>query len=191
MTPDGERQRKRHEQGHSTKRGDRKEHWKAPQPQARPGQPCTEGQNNKPTEGKGSKAARPKLSNAEQERHKAEGLCFICHKSRHFSCNCPERNKVSSSSNKPPGVVSFGINVDFSDIENQCELSVQSQDCEITANNISIPEDIDEINDKPELDNAATDDLDTGSDITLSELDDDTSTEDDSRSYNPWIGDPL
>jgi len=68
---------------------------------------------------------------------------------------------------------------------------VRSQDCEITANNVSIPEDIDEINDEPKLDDAAMDDLDTESDITLSELDDDTSTEDDSRSYNPWIGDPL
>jgi len=76
--------------------------------------------------------------------------------------------------------MSFGINVDFGDIENQCNLSVRSQDCEITANNISILEDVDEIDDEPKLDDAATDDLDMESDIALSELDDNTSTEDDS-----------
>jgi len=191
MTPDGERRRKRHERGRSTKKKDRKEHWKAPQPQAGPSQLHSEGQSNKPTGGKGNKATRPKLSNEEQEQHKAEGLCFGCHRTGHFSRNCPEQNKVSSSSNKPPGVASFGINVDFGDIENQRELSARSQDCEITANNISIPEDVDETDDEPELDNTAMDDPDTESDIALSELDDDTSTKDDSRSYNPWIGDPL
>jgi len=73
-------------------------------------------------------------------------------------------------STKPPGVVSFGIGVDFGDIENQRKLSARSQDCGLTINNI---------------------DVRTESDVTLSEIDDETSTEEDSRSYNPWIGDPL
>lgn len=65
-----------------------------------------------------------KLSKDEQERHKAEGLCYICHKSGHFSRNCPERQKVSSSS-KPPGVTSFGVDVDRS----LFELHSSSQSC--------------------------------------------------------------
>lgn len=66
----------------------------------------------------------PKLSKDEQERHKAEGLCFICHKLGHFSRNCPERQKISSS--KPPGVSSFGVDVDFGDVERQRQAGLLS-----------------------------------------------------------------
>ena len=110
----------------------------------------------------------------------------------HFSRNCPEQNKVQSSSNKPPGVASFGIDVDFGDIENQHELSVQSLDCEIAANNINVAVGGNENDEDPGPDDLPeTDNFDMESDIVSSELDDETSIEDDSRSYNPWIGDPL
>jgi len=134
------------------------------------------------------------LSNEEQERHKAEGLCFICHKSGHFSRNCPNRNKVSSDSMKPPGVVSFGIGVDFGDIENQRELSARSRDCDLTINNINVlgeEVEVEDDNEPDDLPEVITDDVSTESDVTLSEIDDETSTEEDSRSNNPWIGDPL
>ena len=66
-------------------------------------------------------APRPKLSKDEEAQHKAEGLCFICSGSGHFSRNCPWRNKVVSSSNgnTPPGVTSYGVDLDFGDIECQ------------------------------------------------------------------------
>ena len=65
-----------------------------------------------------------KLSKDEEARCKAEGLCFICSGSGHFSRNCPRRNKVMSSSNgnTPPGVVSYGVDLDFSDIKCQQSL---------------------------------------------------------------------
>ncbi|KIN95766.1 hypothetical protein M404DRAFT_33908 [Pisolithus tinctorius Marx 270] len=68
----------------------------------------------------------PKLSKEEQERHKAEGLCFICHKSGHFSRNCPDRQTVLNAS-KSSGVTSFGVGVDFRDIECQRQLASLSR----------------------------------------------------------------
>ena len=67
----------------------------------------------------------PKLSKDEEVRCKAEGLCFICSGSGHFSRNCPQRNKVVSLSNgnAPPGVMSYGVDLDFGDIECQQGLS--------------------------------------------------------------------
>lgn len=80
------------------------------------------------------------MSNEEQEWHKAKGLCFICHKPGHFSRNCPDRNDVMSmESNKPPGMESFGINVNFGDLENQHKLSEHLQDHGLAMNNIHIP----------------------------------------------------
>jgi len=179
----------------SKKKEYRKESPKYQYQQAGPSQPKSEKcQNYKRTEQKASKVARPKLSNEEQERHKAKGLCFICHKSGHFSRNCPDRNKVSSDSTKPPGVVSFGIGVDFGDIENQRELSARSRDCDLTINNINVlgeEVEVEDDNEPDDLPEVITDDVSTESDVTLSEIDDETSTEEDSRSYNPWISDPL
>ena len=191
MTPDGERRRKR-ERGCSAKKNDRKDYRGDQQPQAGPSQPRQEKRYNKPTDRKVGKASRPKMSSEEQERHKAEGLCFICHKSGHFSRNCPERNKVASTSSKPPGVASFGIDLDFGDIENQRELSTRSRDCEVSANNIHVAVDANEDDENAESDDLPeNNELDTESDIVLSDLGEGTSTEEDSRSYNPWIGDPL
>ena len=135
-----------------------------------------------------------KMSQEKQERHKAEGLCFICHKAGHFSRNCPERNKVPSTSNKPPGVASSGVNVDFGDVENQCELSMRSQESGLAANNIHIFSDAEELDDNSDSDNvldAESDDFGVES-ITMSELmDDDTTESTNTGEYNPWIGDPL
>ena len=69
-----------------------------------------------------------KLSKDKEVWHKAEGLCFICSGSGHFSRNCPRRNKVASlsNSNTPPGVTSYGMDLDFGDIECQRSLSKAS-----------------------------------------------------------------
>jgi len=86
MTPDGDRRRKQWERGRSRKKGHRKESPKYTYQQAEQSQPKPEKHhNNKYTEQKAGKSTRPKLNKEEQERHKAEGLCFICHKSGHFS----------------------------------------------------------------------------------------------------------
>ncbi|KIO10654.1 hypothetical protein M404DRAFT_20901 [Pisolithus tinctorius Marx 270] len=68
----------------------------------------------------------PKLSKEEQERHKVEGLCFICHKLGHFSRNCPDRQTVLNAG-KSSGVMSFGVGVDFGDIECQRQLASSSR----------------------------------------------------------------
>jgi len=194
MTPDEDRKCKQ-ERGHSHKKGHQKESPKHQYQQAGPSQPKPEKHhNNKYNEHKANKAIRPKMSNEEQEQHKAEGLCFVCHKSSHCSWNCPERNKVPSKSDKPPGIQSFGGGVDFRDVKSQHELLKHSQGCELTINNIHLPGEGDELdantnlNDLPE---ATTEDPETESNITLSEIGGDTSTEEDSQSYNPWIRDPL
>ena len=152
MTPDGDHQRKQQDRRRSNK-----EHQKGStrhqHPEAGPSQPKSEKHyNNKHTEQKSGKPVKPKMSNEEQERHKAEGLCFICHKLGHFLQNCPDRNKVPSTSGKLPGVVSFGIGVDFRDVENQQELSAHSRDCEPTVNNIHIPGEGDELDADTDLD---------------------------------------
>ena len=66
-------------------------------------------------------SSRPKLSKDEEERRKAEGLCFICSGTGHFLRNCPQQNKVASLSkgNSPPGVMSYGVDIDFGDVECQ------------------------------------------------------------------------
>ena len=73
--------------------------------------------------------SKPKLSKDEQERHKSEGLCFNCHRAGHFSWNCPDLNKVASSSkiSSPPGVTSFRMNINYAAIEDQRELSHATQ----------------------------------------------------------------
>jgi len=74
------------------------------------------------------RTSRPKLSKDEEARCKAEGLCFVCSVTGHFSRNCPQRNKVASSSggNLPPGVTSYGVDIDFGDIKCQRGLSKAS-----------------------------------------------------------------
>jgi len=49
----------------------------------------------------------------------------MCSGTGHFSRNCPQRNKVASSSkgDAPPGVMSYSVKVDFGDIESQQGLS--------------------------------------------------------------------
>lgn len=135
------------------------------------------------------------MSMEEQERHKAEGLCFVCHKSGHFLCNCPDRNKVPSTSNKPLGVMNFGINVDFGDVKNQHKLSIHSQESRLAANNIHIFGDEDELDDESEPDDnipdIISDDFSIES-LVLSELEGDNTTESTTTGdYNPWIREPL
>lgn len=111
------------------------------------------------------------MSNKEQKWHKATGLCFVCHKPGHFSQDCPDRNKVSSTeSDEPPGGKSFGINVTKVNIKNQHELSARSQDCGLTVNNIHIPKGEDEPDDNTELNSLPgimTDDLKMESDFSI------------------------
>lgn len=122
--------------------------------------------------------APSKLSQEEQERHKAEGLCYICHKAGHFSRNCPERQKVSSSS-KPPGVSSFGVDVDFGDVENQRQLARSSEcDPSVTLNFINprgpvMHDEDDEIfEDLPDLESVwSEDDNSLGDSVTTDEDD--------------------
>ena len=65
--------------------------------------------------------------------------------------NCPDRNEVSSTeSDETPSIKSFGINIDFGDIENQRKLSIRSCDCKLTVNNINILSDDVELIDLPE-----------------------------------------
>lgn len=121
------------------------------------------------------KRDNPKLSKDEQERHKAEGLCFICHKSGHFSRNCPERHKVSSSS-KPPGVSSFGVDVDFGDVENQRHLALSSEGDPVVMSNFihirgpTVHEDEEEADDIPDLESIWSDD-ESGDSVTTDEND--------------------
>ncbi|KIO06696.1 hypothetical protein M404DRAFT_66349, partial [Pisolithus tinctorius Marx 270] len=110
------------------------------------------------------KRDNPKLSKDEQECHKAEGLCFICHKSGHFSRNCPDRRTVSSSG-KPPGITSFGVDMDFGDVESQRHLARSTEnDNEVSVNFIqtrgpSVQEDNDEPDDDfPDLESVSDDD---------------------------------
>ena len=135
------------------------------------------------------------MSMEEQEWHKAEGLCFVCHKSGHFLCNCPDRNKVPSTSNKPLGVMNFGINVDFGDVKNQHKLSIHLQESRLAANNIHIFGDEDELDDESEPDDnipdIISDDFGIES-LVLSELEGDNTTESTTTGdYNPWIREPL
>jgi len=86
----------------------------------------TDGQSKGKGKDRPKKAgSKPKLSKDEQERHKSEGLCFNCHRAGHFSRNCPDLNKVtlSSTGSNPPGVTSFGVNIDYATIEEQRESS--------------------------------------------------------------------
>ena len=65
---------------------------------------------------------RPKMSREEHERHRAEGLCFRCHKPGHFTRNCPEANKEASTSK----VTSQNVDIDFGNIKSLREMSENS-----------------------------------------------------------------
>lgn len=119
------------------------------------------------------KQDKPRLSKEEQECHKAEGLCFICPKSGHFSRNCPDIHTVSSSG-KPPGITSFGVNVDFGDVECQRQLARSTKnDSEVLVNFIqtrgpTVQDDEDEPEDDfPDLESISDDDeYDTSDRVT-------------------------
>ena len=72
---------------------------------------------------KGTDSRRPKMSREERERHRAEGLCFRCHKPGHFTRNCPEVNKEASTSK----VTNQNVDIDFGNIESLREMSENSR----------------------------------------------------------------
>ena len=119
-------------------------------------------------------ASKPKLSKDEQERHKSEGLCFNCHQAGQFSRNCPDFNKVASSSkgSSPPGVTSFRMNIDYAAIEDQRESSRATRDdLSLGAVSFAGREDVQsEENDLPDL--WSVSDIDSEVLTTLSDLGD-------------------
>ena len=63
------------------------------------------------------------MSREERERHRAEGLCFRCHKLGHFTQNCPEANNQASTSK----VTSQNVDIDFGNVESLHEISENSR----------------------------------------------------------------
>ncbi|KAG6886572.1 hypothetical protein C0992_003339, partial [Termitomyces sp. T32_za158] len=61
------------------------------------------------------------LSKEEREELKAAGKCFICKKDGHFSRNCPDKSRQTSSGHRPPGIsansIRFHESVDFEQTE--------------------------------------------------------------------------
>lgn len=95
------------------------------------------------------------MSKEEQERHKADGMCFHCRQAGHFSCNCPDLNKVPSSSmgSHPPGISTFGWSINYGAIEDQCERS-QASKADLSLGTVSLAVDGDGLErdvDLPEL----------------------------------------
>ena len=134
-TPDnGERMR------HRSRRSSRRE--KGPNNDSKSGK--TDGQSKEKGKDRPKKSgSKPKLSKDEQEKHKSKGLCFNCHRVGHFSRNCPDLNKVTSSSKglSPPGITTFRINIDYATIEEQRELSyAMKTDLSLSAASLTINE---------------------------------------------------
>jgi hypothetical protein len=60
----------------------------------------------------------PKLSDRERNELLASGKCFRCKEPGHLSWNCPRGNSVQSGRpNRPPGISSNNIEVDFNDVD--------------------------------------------------------------------------
>ncbi|KIM69226.1 hypothetical protein SCLCIDRAFT_19845 [Scleroderma citrinum Foug A] len=104
----------------------------------------TDGQSKEKGKDRPKKSgSKPKLSKDEQEKHKSEGLCFNCHQVGHFSRNCPDLNKVTSSSKglSPPGITTFRINIDYATIKEQRESSyAMKTDLSLSAASLTINE---------------------------------------------------
>jgi len=63
------------------------------------------------------------MSHEEREQHRAEGLCFRCHKQGHFTRNCPEANNEASNSK----VTNQSVDIDFGNVESLREMSENSR----------------------------------------------------------------
>ncbi|KAF8875585.1 hypothetical protein BD779DRAFT_1476020 [Infundibulicybe gibba] len=65
----------------------------------------------------GTQPVAPPLGEKEREELLAAGKCFRCKESGHMARNCPKANTMSAKGNKPPGLTSFNMDIDFDAID--------------------------------------------------------------------------